>query len=134
MIRLFRNIPKVLPVINTPKRNFSTTNIMNKMVYTDNEEWHYHENDIIKVGITKNAIEQLGDIVYLDFNFENNDNIDSGDELLSIESVKATEGINIDFNCILIENNENLAEDLDIINENPENVETSYLVKIKKID
>ena len=47
------------------------------MVYTDNEEWHYHENDIIKVGITKNAIEQLGDIVYLDFNFENNDNIDS---------------------------------------------------------
>ena len=110
MIRLFRNIPKVLPVRNTPKRNFSTTNIMKKMVYTDNEEWHYHENDIIKVGITKNAIEQLGDIVYLDFNFENNDNIDSGDELLSIESVKATEGINIDFNCILIENNENLAE------------------------
>ena len=105
---------------------------MEKMVYTDNEEWHYHENDIIKVGITKNAIEQLGDIVYLDFNFENNDNIDSGDELLSIESVKATEGINIDFNCILIENNENLAENLDIINENPENVETSYLVKIKK--
>ena len=119
MIRLFRNIPKVLPVRNTPKRNFSTTNIMKKMVYTDNEEWHYHENDIIKVGITKNAIEQLGDIVYLDFNFENNDNIDSGDELLSIESVKATAGINIDFNCILIENNENLAENLDIINENP---------------
>ena len=134
MIRLFRNIPKVLPVRNIPKRNFSITNIMKKMVYTDNEEWHYHENDIIKVGITKNAIEQLGDIVYLDFNFENNDNIDSGDELLSIESVKATEGVNIDFNCILIENNENLAEDLDIINENPENVETSYLVKIKKID
>tara|TARA_Y100001980_G_C14147724_1_gene31668 strand:- start:58 stop:462 length:405 start_codon:yes stop_codon:yes gene_type:complete len=134
MIRLFRNIPKVLPIRNIPKRNFTNTNIMKKMVYTDNEEWYYHENDIIKVGITKNAIEQLGEIVYLDFNLENNDNINSGDEILTIESVKATEGINVDFNGILIENNENLAEDLDVINENPENVETSYLVKIKKID
>ena len=130
MIRLFRNI--ILPVKNI--RTVSTTNIMKKMVYTDNEEWHYHDNDFIKVGVTKKAIEQLSDIVYVDFNYEENDNIDSNDDILTIESVKATEGINVDFNCILIENNENLAENLDLLNEDPENIETSYLVKIKKID
>ena len=130
MIRLFRNI--ILPIKNI--RTFSTTNIMKKMVYTDNEEWHYHDNDFIKVGVTKKAIEQLSDIVYVDFNYEKNDNINSNDDILNIESVKATEGINVDFNCILIENNENLAENLDLLNEDPENIETSYLVKIKKID
>ena len=55
-------------------------------------------------------------------------------EIVSIESVKATEGINIDSDCILLENNENLAENLDNLNNDPENVETGYLVKIKKKD
>tara|TARA_Y100000589_G_C26604935_1_gene407853 strand:- start:171 stop:485 length:315 start_codon:yes stop_codon:yes gene_type:complete len=104
------------------------------MIYTENEEWHYHENDYIKVGVTKKAIKELSDIVYLDFNYENNDNIEPGDEIASIESVKATEFITIDFNCVLIENNELLSEDLELLNTNPENTETSYLVKIKKID
>tara|TARA_Y100000590_G_scaffold80432_1_gene89315 strand:+ start:4757 stop:5152 length:396 start_codon:yes stop_codon:yes gene_type:complete len=131
MIRLF-NIPKILSVRNI--RNLSLTNIMKKIIYTENEEWHYHDNDYIKVGITKKAIRELTDVVYVDFNFENNNNINSGDEIVSIESVKATEGINIDFNCILIENNELLAKNLDLLNEDPENIETSYLVKIKKID
>ena len=131
MIRLF-NIPRILSVRNI--RHLSLTNIMKKMIYTENEEWHYHENDYIKVGITKKAIKELTDVVYVDFNFENNDNINSGDEIVSIESVKATEGINFDFNCILIENNELLTENLDLLNEDPENTKTSYLVKIKKID
>ena len=131
MIRLF-NIPKILSVRNI--RNLSLTNIIKKIIYTENEEWHYHDNDYIKVGITKKAIRELTDVVYVDFNFENNNNINSGDEIVSIESVKATEGINIDFNCILIENNELLAKNLDLLNEDPENIETSYLVKIKKID
>jgi glycine cleavage system H protein len=134
MIRLFRNIPKVLPVRNTSIRNFSNTNIPKKMVYTENEEWHYHENDYIKVGVTKKAIQELSEIVYVDFNFDKNDNIELGDDILTIESVKATECINIDFNCVLIENNEHLVENLELLNDDPENIKTSYLVKIKKID
>ena len=132
MIRLFRNISKVSPIKNI--RNLSLTNVKNRMIYTENEEWHYHENNFIKVGVTKKAIEELSDIVYLDFNYENDNNIKSGNEIASIESVKATGCITIDFNCVLIENNELLSENLELLNTNPENTETSYLVKIKKID
>ena len=132
MIRLFKSIQKVISSKNV--RCFSITNIPKKIIYTENEEWHYHENDYIKVGVTKKAIKQLTDVVYVDFNFSKNDIVDQEDEIISIESVKATEGISVNFNCVLIENNEKLSENLEILNENPENVETSYLVKIKKID
>jgi len=132
MITLIRNLTKF--PMNKNIRNLSLTNINKKITYTANEEWYYHADDYIKIGITKKAIEQLSDVVYVDFNYEVGDIIKLNKEIVSIESVKATEGINIDSDCILLENNENLAENLDNLNNDPENVETGYLVKIKKKD
>ena len=135
VLRQMYNLNKV--PITKYSRNLSITKInMNKddtVIYTQNEEWHYHTDEYIKIGITKKAIEQLSDVVYLDFTFEENETIDANDEIVTIESVKATEGVSINFNCEIIENNTKLAENLDTLNNDPENVDTSYLVKVKKI-
>lgn len=138
MYRVLRQVYNLHKVpINKYSRNLSTTKInMNKentMIYTPNEDWHYHTDEYIKIGITKKAIEQLSDVVYLDFSFEENDKIDANDEIVTIESVKATEGVSINFKCEILENNTELADDLDTLNNDPENVNTSYLVKVKKI-
>ena len=138
MYRVLRQVYNLQKVPFTKySRNLSITRInMNKensMIYTPNEEWHYHTDEYIKIGITKKAIEQLSDVVYLDFPFEENETVDTNDEIVTIESVKATEGVSLNFKCEILENNTELAENLDTLNKDPENVDTSYLVKVKKI-
>ena len=115
------------------RRNIHICKKLRKVEYTENEEWLFHQDNFIKIGITKNAVKQLSEIVYLDFNYDKNDKLNKGDDILSIESVKATDTISVPFDCILLENNIILSDNLDNLNENPEDYNENFLVKIKKI-
>ena len=112
----------------------TTSKLFDHKEFTNSEEWLYHTSDYIKVGITKNAVEQLGEIVFIDYLYEKNDVLEENEELLLIESVKAVENISLDFKCEILENNLIHLDDLEILNENPECEEKGWIVKVKKIE
>jgi glycine cleavage system H protein len=111
-------------------RTLSSSKILKKKIYTPNEEWILHTMESTQIGITKNAQDQLGELVYIDFSNQKGDIIKKDEELVTIESVKATESINAPFDCVLLANNLSLEEDLDVINQNPED---TWIVKVDEI-
>jgi len=106
--------------------------LYNKRVYTDTDEWIHHTNGgEAQIGITANAIEQLNEVVYIEYQLEPGDKAEKGDDLVLIESVKATEAIQAPFDLVMVQNNESLEECLDALNENPEQ---TWLVKVERKD
>ena len=90
------------------------------------------ESDGIKFGITENAVIQMGEIVYIEFNNKPKDFIKKYDELVIIESTKSVQVLSAPFDCNIVENNLDLEESLDCINSNPECENNSWLVKIEE--
>ena len=85
--------------------------------YLDTHEYVRLEDDIATIGITAFAVEQLGDIVFLELP-EVEDSVNKGEGFGSIESVKAVEdlkspvtGTVVELNKAMIDAPENVAED-----------------------
>ena len=139
MNRLFK--PQLFNVINNISknaRNFHNTTKNLTVTYTKNEEWiNYGETDEIyniKIGLTKNAVEQLGEIVYIEFPLDVDDIFEKDDDIVHIESVKATDSIKAPFDGIVKVVNKNLEDDFDTINQKPEDYQDSWLITIDKIN
>lgn len=126
MLKYITNIPKKNII-----RNFSSSNYILNRIYTKNEEWIENKKYYTQIGITKNASQQFGELVYLEYQFKKNDIIKENEEIVILESVKATDSINAPFDCTLVENNDILEDDLTKINENPED---TWIVRINKAD
>ena len=60
--------------------------------YTEDHEWLRAEGDEIVVGITGHASEQLGDVVFIELPEEGRE-VEAGEEIVVIESVKAASDI-----------------------------------------
>jgi glycine cleavage system H protein len=99
--------------------------------YTKNEEWIDKINKSYNIGITNSAIQQLGELVYLEYQMDINTKIKKDEEIVVFESVKATDSINAPFDCILEKNNLELEENLKSLNNDSEN---TWIIKIKKDD
>ncbi|MEM9539924.1 MAG: glycine cleavage system protein GcvH [Cyanobacteria bacterium P01_E01_bin.42] len=85
--------------------------------YLDSHEYVRLDGEIATVGITAYAVDQLGDIVFLELP-EVGEAVESGENFGSIESVKAVEdlkspitGTIIDRNDLLLDTPEAIAED-----------------------
>lgn len=85
--------------------------------YTNSHEYIRLENNVATVGITAFAIDQLGDIVFLDLP-EAGTKVEKGQTFGTIESVKAVEdiyspvtGTVIEANTTLVDEPENIAAD-----------------------
>ncbi|MBC7516328.1 MAG: glycine cleavage system protein GcvH [Alkalinema sp. FL-bin-369] len=85
--------------------------------YTDTHEYINLNEDIATVGITAFAIDQLGDIVFLELP-EEGDEVVQGEKFGTIESVKAVEdlkapvtGTVVAVNSAMVDAPENLADD-----------------------
>ena len=76
--------------------------------YLPTEEWILNKNNIFHMGLSKNATKQFGEIIYLEYQFNKEDIIKENEEIVILESVKATDCIKAPFDCVLIENNHNL--------------------------
>ena len=105
------------------------------MSYTENmlcsktHEYILHENDkIYIIGLTDYAIEQLGDIVFLELP-EVGANFNKGDIFATIESVKAASEIYMPISGTIAEINEKAIDTPEILNEN--NYEEGWLVKVE---
>lgn len=120
---------RAAPRVGSQIRKFSTSRVFFNREYTSNEEWLQHDNKLTKIGITKKAIEELGEVVYIEYLFEKGDLVKQDDELVVIESVKTTESIKAPFNNIVVKNNEELEIDLTDLNQDPEN---TWIIQIEK--
>ncbi len=86
--------------------------------YLDSHEYVRLDGDIATIGISEFAVDQLGDIVFLDLP-EINHAINSGDTFGTIESVKAVEELNSPISGTVIERNEALINSPEDVAEDP---------------
>ncbi|WP_441287880.1 glycine cleavage system protein GcvH [Sorangium sp. KYC3313] len=66
----------------------ASDNVRTDRRYTKDHEWAKQENDLIVIGITAFAVEQLGDITLVNLDVKPGDTITAGTAFGTIESVK----------------------------------------------
>ena len=85
------------------------------MKYTEDHEWLRIEGDLVVVGITEHAAEQLGDVVFVELP-EPETMVARGDEVSVIESVKAASDIAAPLDGEIVEINDALVADPALVN------------------
>ena len=88
------------------------------LMYTRSHEWIRAEGDGVIVGITHYAQDQLGEVVYVELP-EVGTGVDAGDELGTLESVKAVSEFLAPVAGEVTEVNERLIDEPNLVNEDP---------------
>ncbi|WP_163847223.1 glycine cleavage system protein GcvH [Pseudooceanicola aestuarii] len=101
------------------------------MKFTEEHEWLRPEDDLIVVGITEHAAEQLGDIVFVELP-EVGTEVSKDDECVVIESVKAASDILAPLDGEIVEVNDPLVDDPGKVGEDP--MGEAWFFKIKPSD
>ncbi|PNR92310.1 glycine cleavage system protein GcvH [Petrotoga sp. 9PWA.NaAc.5.4] len=99
--------------------------------YAQTHEYVILEGNIAKVGISKKAAEELGDITYVDLP-EIGKEVKKGEVLCSIESVKSAEDVYVPVSGKIVEINNELEDKPELINEDAEG--KGWIVKIEVSD
>jgi glycine cleavage system H protein len=92
---------------------------MDQVVYTKDHEWLKVERNLVTIGVTQFAQEQLGDVVFIELP-EVGGELMAGDEAAVIESVKAAGEIAVPIDGIVVTVNEALVDQPDLLNSAPE--------------
>lgn len=101
------------------------------MKFTEEHEWLRVEDDVVVVGITTHASEQLGDVVFVELP-EPGTEVTKDEEVCVIESVKAASDILAPIDGEIVEVNEALVDDPGKVNEDP--MGDAWFFKIKAAD
>lgn len=88
------------------------------MKFTEEHEWLRVEGDLVVVGITEHASEQLGDVVFVELP-EVETQVAKGDDCAVIESVKAASDILAPVDGEIVEVNEAIVDNPELVNEDP---------------
>lgn len=97
--------------------------------FAKSDEWVKVEGDIVTIGISDYAQDQLNDIVYTEFIVSPNAEIAAGDAIASVESVKAASDIYSPVAGTVLEINNAVESSPETLNSDP--YEGGWLVKIK---
>ncbi|HCP34491.1 MAG: glycine cleavage system protein GcvH [SAR324 cluster bacterium] len=104
------------------------SDIPEDLVYTSEHEWMRIDGNKAEIGITNHAQNELGDIVYVELPILD-DEIDSGEEFGTIESVKAVSPLYMPVSGRIIEVNSELQEHPELVNEDC--YDEGWLVRIE---
>lgn len=96
--------------------------------YTDSHEYIKLEGDIATIGISAYAIEQLGDIVFVELP-KVNDKIVQGDPMGTVESVKAVEELYAPVSGTVLEENTQVVDDPEVLMDDPYG--EGWFIKVK---
>ena len=99
--------------------------------FTEEHEWLKLDGDEVIVGITEYAAEQLGDLVFVELPEEGR-TVAKGDEIVTIESVKAASDISAPLDGVIIEVNPAIVENPALVNEDP--LEDGWFFKMELAD
>lgn len=86
--------------------------------YTDSHEWHKLEGDIVTLGLTKFAVDELTDVTYVEMKPKGT-KVGAGGEVGEVESVKATSDVYCAAPGEIVEVNGALADDPSALNSDP---------------
>jgi len=98
--------------------------------YTKDHEWAYIRNGKAQIGITDYAQKMLGDIVYVDLP-EKEQEIEAGETLANIESVKNVAPLYSPVTGTVVEVNEDIMDDPSLVNEDPYDAGWIAIVEMK---
>ncbi len=96
--------------------------------YLDTHEWAQLQGSVATVGITDFAVEQLGELVYLDLPAPGR-KVKRGESFGEVESVKAVSDINSPVEGEVVEVNGALADDLGTLQGDP--FRGGWLIRVK---
>lgn len=99
--------------------------------YLETHEYVRIEDDVAVVGLSAFAIDQLGDIVFLELPSVD-DEVEAGEGFGTIESVKAVEDLKSPVNGIVIDRNEALIDTPEAIADDPYG--DGWLIKVRLND
>ncbi len=99
-----------------------------ELKYADTDEWFAVADDVVTIGITDYAQDQLNDIVYVEFK-EAGDNVEAVDSFGEVESVKAASELYSVVAGEIIEVNSALEDAPEIVNADP--FGAGWMVKIR---
>ena len=95
--------------------------------YTKDHEWADIDGELIKIGITDFAQQQMGDIVFVELP-EIDSHIDQGASFGVIESIKSVSDLYLPIKGQIIEINQKLEEGPELLNSDPYE---SWIIKLK---
>ncbi len=97
-------------------------------LYSEEHEWLLVEDDVCVVGITEFAQKELGEVVFVDLP-EVGDTFEEGEEIGTIESVKAVAEVYIPIAGEIVEANGALEDAPELVNDEPHG--DGWLVKLR---
>jgi glycine cleavage system H protein len=100
----------------------------NDRSYLDSHEWAQLQGSVATVGITDFAVEQLGELVYLDLPAPGR-KLKRGESFGEVESVKAVSDINSPVEGEVVEVNSSLTDELASLQNDP--FKGGWLIKVK---
>jgi len=103
---------------------------MSEKKYSKKHEWVFTEGDIATVGITKHAVEMLGDIVFVELP-DKGKNVEKEGQAGVVESTKAVSDIFTPVTGEIIETNQSIVDDPAAVNKDPEGASWFFKIKIK---
>ena len=102
--------------------------VPDELMYTRDHEWIRTEGDTAVVGITHYAQDQLGEVVFVELP-DTGTGVEAGDELGTLESVKAVSEFLAPVTGEVVEVNERLEDEPNLVNGDPYG--DGWLVKMK---
>ncbi len=100
----------------------------NYLKYADTHEYVLEENGLLKIGISEFAIDQLGDIVFVEL-VEKGSSLKKGETFGTIESVKAVEEVYLPFSGEIMLVNQGVIDNPEMLQNDP--IGDGWLVIIK---
>jgi glycine cleavage system H protein len=96
--------------------------------YTESHEWHKQDGDVVTIGITRHAVDELTDVTYVDLPAVGK-KVAADARFGEIESVKATAELNSAVAGEVVEVNGALKEDPSLVNTDPYG--KGWMIKVK---
>jgi len=99
--------------------------------YSDSHEWHKLEGDVLTLGVSKFAVDELTDVTYVEMKPVGT-KVKAGESVGEIESVKATSEVYCAAPGEIIEVNKAVADDPSVLNRDP--YTAGWLVRVRVAD
>ncbi len=99
--------------------------------YLETHEWHKRDGELVTIGISRFAVDELSDITYVDIS-AGDGRIHKGESFGEIESVKATSELYIGIDGEVMEVNQAVIDNPAMINEDP--YDKGWLIKVRPVD
>lgn len=105
----------------------------NDLLYTKDHEWARLEGNVVTVGVTRFAVDQLGDVTQVDLPKEG-ETVRQGEIFGSVESVKAVSDLFAPLSGKVVKVNSPLSESPEYVNEEPYDEGWMIQIELSKPD